>query len=550
MEKGTVKDALGKAKAVSSHAASKVATKAVDAAMAAKSTVTSATDKISSEIASRKEAKAVSQQDQYDNGMKEIKDTEAEAFLTALGKSPISLTAKQVEKIQKTFPIPKEQIILWADAEFDLRPSGIICTQKGVFIRSNIDFFGKKKQDRDGKSILYYYRWDNFDPGRFVGEEKEDNVALTVEEPCSQQFVQTCRSFTAEEKKVESQGEEVFVNPHKQANDTVKASFTVWVGNHQNQDAIFAEQKANRNNKAGHGEMAEEANTILDRLHGKNAKTVGRDNRKNGPDRRIGKDLFIQSKYYKTARGSLESAFDSGTGLYRYMQNGKPMQLEVPKDQYQQVLKGFEQKIRDHKVPGVTDPAQASQFVRKGRLTYQQAVNLTKPGTIESLAYDAITGVVTCSCAFGLTFVVTTFLTWRETRDMKQAALAGISAGGQVFGISFVQHVLISQLSRTRLADILLKPSQFVVNKLGTHTTANLVNGIRALSGKGAIYGAAAASNLAKILRGNALTSAISYAAFSIPATYRLMSKKYLPLNIQKILQCWRVLWLVELLVR
>lgn len=61
------------------------------------------------------------------------------------------------------------------------------------------------------------------------------------------------------------------------------------------------------------------------------------------------------------------------------------MQLEVPKDQYERVLQGFERKIKQGKVPGVTDPKEARKIVRKGRLTYNQAVNLTKPGTIESL---------------------------------------------------------------------------------------------------------------------------------------------------------------------
>lgn len=86
-------------------------------------------------------------------------------------------------------------------------------------------------------------------------------------------------------------------------------------------------------------------------------------------------------------------------------------------------------------MPGVTDPNEATNIVRKGRLTYQQAVNLTKPGTIESLSYDALTGAVTCSCALGITFVATVFLTWRRTGDLKQAIQSGASAGLQVSGV-------------------------------------------------------------------------------------------------------------------
>lgn len=291
------------------------------------------------------------------------------------------------------------------------------------------------------------------------------------------------------------------------------------------QSAVFVEQKASINTPAGHGEMAEEAITLADRLLGLDATVVGRDNAKDGADRVVN-EIFIQTKYYNSARGSLEACFRPEDGMYRYMKDGQPMQLEVPKDQYERVLQGFERKIEQGKVPGVTDPKEARKIVRKGRLTYNQAVNLTKPGTIESLTYDAMTGAVMCSCAFGITFVATVFLTWRKTGDIKQAVKAGMSAGIQVFGISFVQHMVVSQIARTGLANALLAPSQYVVGKLGYQASATIVNGIRALSGKGAIYGAAASKHLAKILRSNVITSALTFAVFSIPETYNLASKK------------------------
>lgn len=177
-------------------------------------------------------------------------------------------------------------------------------------------------------------------------------------------------------------------------------------------------------------------------------------------------------------------------------------------------------------VPGITDPNEAKNIVRRGRLTYKQAVNLTKRGTIESLAYDAATGIVTCSCAFGVSFVATMFLTWINTKNIGEAIQAGATAGIQVFGISFLQHMVVSQISRTGLARTLMKPSQFVVQKLGYKASATLVNGIRALSGKAPIYGAADSKQLAKIFRSNVLTSVITLAVFSVPETYKLLSKK------------------------
>ncbi len=49
------------------------------------------------------------------------------------------------------------------------------------------------------------------------------------------------------------------------------------------------------------------------------------------------------------------------------------MQLEVPRDQYAGAVETMRNKIREGKVPGVTDPAEASRLIRRGHLTYTQA---------------------------------------------------------------------------------------------------------------------------------------------------------------------------------
>lgn len=306
----------------------------------------------------------------------------------------------------------------------------------------------------------------------------------------------------------------------------VKAATVAAAATINNNGEVFVEQRPAVNNPAGHGELAEEANNIIDRLQGHQAEILGRDNAKNGPDRSVD-GVLIQTKYYKTARGSLEACFDPGSHQYRYLaKDGTPMQLEVPKDQYEQVLRGFEKKIRQGKVPGVSDPRDAEKIVRKGKLTYDQAVNLAKPGTADSLKYDAATGAVTCSCAFGLSFLATTFMAYRETGDITGAVQAGIAAGVQVFGLSFAQHMVVSQLSRAGLSNALMAPSQAVVGKLGFKASATIVNGLRALTGKTAISGAAASKQLAKMLRGNAVSAAVTLAVFSVPETYRLFQGK------------------------
>lgn len=453
--------------------------------------------------------------------LRAIEATRAQELLGSFQESPLPLTEANAAKVKSAFPIPREQTVVWADAEFDLRPSGIAMTEKGVYIKADADAFavpGKEKR----QSRLFYFEWAYFEPGSFASAG-ESNLALTVDEACRSQFVSRCQALRGlEEGRAAGIDSELAT-----ADDTaVKAAAVAAAAAINSNGEVFVEQRAAVNNPAGHGELAEEANNIIDRLQGHQAEILGRDNAKNGADRSVD-GVLIQTKYYKTARGSLEACFDSSSHQYRYLaKDGTPMQLEVPKDQYQQVLRGFEKKISQGKVPGVSDPKDAEKIVRKGKLTYDQAVNLAKPGTAESLKYDAATGAVTCSCAFGLSFLATTFMAYRETRDINGAVQAGIAAGVQVFGLSFAQHMVVSQLSRTGLSNALMAPSQAVVGGLGFKASATIVNGLRALTGKIAISGAAASKQLAKMLRGNAVSAAVTLAVFSVPETYKLFQGK------------------------
>lgn len=455
-------------------------------------------------------------------------------FINGLPESIVPLSNSNISKAKKTFPIPFEQELLWIDAEFDLRPSGIVVTNEGVFIKTNTDIIPlKKKQDEDEEveikpSVLYYFKWDSFEPTLFISENPSENIILSVDPKCQKAFMNACKEFSIEVPHAQELGYIQYYS-NEEIENIISSSITMAAGIQSAEKTIFVENNSINNTPAGHGVMAEEFNSMIDNLQGHKSKVLGRDNAKNGPDRVLdsGVDkIFIQTKYHKTARSTLESSFDNYTGQYRYMQNGKPMQLEVPKDQYERVLKGFEEKIKKGKVPGVSDPAKAKEFVRKGRLTYQQALNLAKAGTIESLAYDAGTGIVSCSFVFGISFLATMFFSYRKSNDMPSAIQDGLAVGVQTFGLSFAQHILVNQVGRTNLAATLLRPSQQIVERLGTKASANLVNGIRALSGKTPIYGAAASKHLAKIFRSSVFTAAISFAVFSIPDSHKMLTNK------------------------
>ena len=110
---------------------------------------------------------------------------------------------------------------------------------------------------------------------------------------------------------------------------------------------------------------------------------------------------LIQTKYCNNAKASVEAAFKNGQ--LRYVDaNGNAMQIEVPSDQYDEAVRIMAEKIRQGKVPGCTDPAKAKELVRKGNVTYKQAMNIAKAGTIESLTFDAANGLVVGAGAAGI----------------------------------------------------------------------------------------------------------------------------------------------------
>lgn len=222
----------------------------------------------------------------------------------------------------------------------------------------------------------------------------------------------------------------------------------------------------------GHGFAAERVNNLIDRFKGYSSTVVGDNNFKNGADRKIinrdGSITWIQDKYYNTASKSVNSAFDSTTGLYRYIDaDGNPMLLEVASDQYDDAVKLMREKIQNGRVPNVTDPDDAVKLVKKGGLTYKQAVNLTKAGTIESLTYDAVNGAVSATCAAGISFAIDFACCMINGIEydaaLKNASMNGLKTGGTVFAT----YVISSQLIKAGASNALAPTAEAIAKSLG-----------------------------------------------------------------------------------
>ncbi len=192
----------------------------------------------------------------------------------------------------------------------------------------------------------------------------------------------------------------------------------------------------------GHGFAAERGNNLADILKGEDASVVGDNNLKNGEDRIIkntdGTITFIQDKYYKDVSQGINACFENGK--FRYVDaNENAMQIEVPSDQYEEAVEIMRGKIEAGNLEnvGITDPDEAETLVRKGNLTYQQAKNLAKAGTIESLKYDATNGIISAGYAIGISAVINYAVCrlngYSNKEALETAAIQGLKTGGVVF---------------------------------------------------------------------------------------------------------------------
>ena len=304
-----------------------------------------------------------------------------------------------------------------------------------------------------------------------------------------------------QEKKIEFQAQ----------SDTVSVLGGFGVASPQIVDKLSGEEKFHA--VQGHGFAAERANHLYDKLTGHDAKLVGDNNILNGADR-IVDGMQIQSKYCATGSRCINECFsDNGTGNFRYYSlDGKPMVIEVPSDKYDAAVSAMEEKIKRGQVKGVTDPKKAKDLVKKGHFTYEQAKNIAKAGTVESLTYDAVHGVVIASSAFGistiLSFAVSIWGGEELNVALKNAAASGIKVGGT----TFISCVLVSQLSKAGLNSALVESSEAVAKVLGPKAS-NVLASI-ATQGKN-VYGAAAMKSAAKLLRNNAITAGVTIVVLS-----------------------------------
>lgn len=281
-----------------------------------------------------------------------------------------------------------------------------------------------------------------------------------------------------------------------------------------------------RNPKTGHGYAAEDANALYDRLHGRKVFKTGATNESDGPDR-IVDGVRIQTKFCKDAASTIHTSFNKHTGMYRY--NGQV--LEVPKDQYEEAVKLMAQKIREGKVEGVTDPAQASKMVKASPYTYKQSVRIAKAGNIDSIKFDVM-NQAGASLKSGAISTVTSFVDAKMRGESTATALkSSAKQGACTAGKAMVTGVATQQILRTGAGRTVSAAAQKGIGKaidatMKTEVGRKVIEKTASAIGRKAVAGAAAKQVLSRAGSTNVITAAVSFVVSAVPDTVRLCRNK------------------------
>ena len=271
--------------------------------------------------------------------------------------------------------------------------------------------------------------------------------------------------------------------------------------------------------KQGHGFAAEDMNALCDAHKWKKVDKVGLNNELNGADR-IVNGVAIQTKYCRTASHSVNAAFKDG--VYRYT----GQKLEVPREQYREAVHLMAEKIREGKVPGVSDPAAAKGMVVKGKVTYAQAVRIAKAGNIDSIKFDIKSQRVNCRYAMGLSFVVTFTTARLRGESFKDAMSESISQAVRSGILTMASGVAAQQLLRTTAGRSIAAATTQVARqgvgvicktKIGSDMVRKTMSAM--LGKQMTMQGAKSAAT--KLLRTNAVTGAVTTVVTSVPDMYK-----------------------------
>ena len=357
--------------------------------------------------------------------------------------------------------------------ELEFREYGILLTQEGIFatLQKRINGAKKKKAEYEIESIFFPFKglWkvryqEQRNTIKFFYRRRILSIAIEDNEPFGnaivagvQKIIDTGYTSDLEtgyiQKKLE---DDLSVTQEQRIKEFGFAEFigataAVYsnVENHLHDKQINAIVNAPQ----GHGQAAEYVNNLIDKIKNPFLKVeqVGQNNAKHGADRIVGSQR-IQTKYYSTARNTVNSAFEykADGGQYKYI----GMQIEVPKDQYNDAINVMKQRISEGKVPGFTNPKDAYKVIRKGHITYNESKLVAQGGNITSLKFDAIDGAVQSIPVAGISFIIVFAQAKWAGQETSDAVKTALKAGARTLVVGAVVYAGSQQMAKVLTARI------------------------------------------------------------------------------------------------
>lgn len=417
------------------------------------------------------------------------------------------IPCKKVDNALKTFAVGlnRQTIIGFYDTTLmGSGKEGYIFTDSNIYFKETLSK-PQKIWYEDIKSVKVIKKDKAQDCDRFLEFSMKDGTTVTwtsslINKTPVQKFINEVLQYKTQR--------ELDIELNRSTSPGALAS-GIAMGNYGTVNKLYDEQRFNT--PQGHGFAAERANHLVDKLSGKDSKILGDSNLKHGADRLVN-GVEIQSKYCQSGSKCISECFENGKMKYTIENGTKPMQIEVPSDKYDAAVKAMEKRIQNGEVPGVTDPSEAKNIVRKGFFKYDQALNIAKAGTVESIIYDSVNGAIIATSAFGVSSAITFATSIWNGEDFNVALKAATYSGIKVGGTAFITSVLASQLSKAGLNSALVGSSEAIIGLMGPKASAVLINAFRS---SGNIYGAAAMKSAAKLLRGNVITGGVTVVVLS-----------------------------------
>ena len=228
-------------------------------------------------------------------------DNVLQSVLKQMKESPTVLSKKNVNSIKELFPIPREYQLLWADVTFGTRLSGLVITDKAIITKADVktvkEYNKNCKEKKERQNAIYHLiKWEYVDIDDFGVLYKDGQTILSYQQSIA---------VVAEGNAISS----FFKGYKSEMEKIIEVSATASVNIFSDFESVVPANFAKVNTKTGHGEMAEEALTLMDKIAGKDAAVVGRTNEKNGADRLVD-GMQIQTKYASSGWKCINDCFD------------------------------------------------------------------------------------------------------------------------------------------------------------------------------------------------------------------------------------------------